>query len=85
MAGIIDLPLDIRVYIASIDPEIFIRLYMYDIEFRKYANTNVCISVVVKKRFYSTTYLIGNITYCKCDDGSEFWSKNNIINWTGWL
>ena len=76
----IDLPLDIRVYIGRLEPEIFIRLYMYDIEFRKYANKNVCMQITTVKKYYSVEYNVGNITCCKCDNGSEFWSKNGILH-----
>lgn len=76
---LIDLPLDIRIYISHLDFEIYMRLYYYDAEFRKYANKDTFFNnkATIIKGERSIYYKVNNITYNNHDDGFAYWSIND--------
>jgi hypothetical protein len=78
-----ELPLDVRVLIANMDMEVYIRMYLYDDEFRLYADGAVAEFIerfVVKRKDSYIEYRIGNVKYIKYDDGSEYWYKDDMLH-----
>lgn len=77
------LPLDLRIYIANMDTEVYVRMYVYDAEFKLYTFSPGVISgfidrFVAKRKKDGMRYVIGNIKYYKYDDSSEYWYKDNL-------
>lgn len=80
-----ELPLDVRVYIANMDMEAYIRMYLYDDEFRMYARGSNAVDefierFVAKRKYGYTKYKINDIIYYKYDDGGEYWYKGDFLH-----
>ncbi len=77
-----EMPLEIRVLVARMDVEVYIRMYLYDLEFRAYANNDVLFKklIMVKKRNHIIKYTMYNIEYHKYLCGTEFWYKDNMFH-----
>jgi hypothetical protein len=73
-----DLPLEVRVLVAKANAETYIRMYLYDCEFRKYANGDDWFKkqIVVKNYGYCTDYKINNIKCRIYDEGDVEWIMN---------
>lgn len=77
------LPLDLRVYIANMNMDVYIQMYVYDDEFKLYTFGPGVIDsfidcFVAKKIKNGMKYVIGDIEYYKYDDSSEYWYKDNL-------
>lgn len=80
-----ELPLEVRVLIAKADMEAYIRMYLYDDEFKNYANREHAIDdfierFVVEYIHDGVRYKLGNVIYYKHNDGGRCWYKNNIYH-----
>lgn len=78
---IYQLPLELRIYIANMNVDAYIRMYIYDAEFRKYFDIDYFIN-----RFVSTKlcdgmkYTIFNTVFYIYHNGNEVWYKNNLVH-----
>ena len=73
-----DLPLELRVYIAKMDTEVYLRMYFCDEVFRVYANNDESFKKQIKCEAFSSfvQYRINYISYIRCDNGDASWHMN---------
>ena len=77
------LPLDLRILIANMDMKVYMRMYIYDGEFRSYATkdaANFIERFVIMREYFCSIYKINNITYYKYDNGREEWYRNGVLH-----
>ena len=80
-----ELPLEVRILVARLDAEAYTRMWVYDDEFRCYANGEYAIDdfierfVITRMTFY-IFYKINNIEYYKYDNGRQFWYKHSKLH-----
>jgi hypothetical protein len=80
-----ELPLEVRIEIAKLDMEAYIRMWILDLEFRVYANMVTSINwfidqFVVTKMSDGIVYKLGSVSYYVCNSGKEEWRKNGILH-----
>ena len=74
-----DLPLELCVYIANMDTEVYLRMYFCDETFRAYANKDVSFKKQIRCEEFGgfVRYRINYICYIRCDNGNFSWHMNN--------
>lgn len=78
-----ELPLELRIYIANMDKETYIRMWCWDFEFRSYAAGAIELFIeqfVATKISKCILYKLGDIIYCKGNDGTKSWYINNDLH-----
>ena len=79
-----ELPLEVRILVARLDAEVYMRMYLYDDEFRCYANKENAIDdfierFVVKQMCGYKIYKLGNVEYRIYDNGKQLWFTNGKL------
>jgi hypothetical protein len=65
------------------DIEVYMRMYIYDTEFRSYATgdvTNFIERFVITREYFCSIYKINNITCYKYNIGNEEWYRNGVLH-----
>jgi hypothetical protein len=80
-----ELPLEVRILVARMDIETYIRMYLWDSEFREYARKVYAVDdfielFVVEKKDRYKKYKINNMEYRKYNDGGQQWYKNSELH-----
>jgi hypothetical protein len=80
-----ELPLEVRILVARMDIETYIRMYLWDSEFREYARKVYAVDdfielFVVEKKDRYKKYKINNMEYRKYNDGGQQWYKNSKLH-----
>lgn len=80
-----DLPLELRVYIAKMDTEVYSRMYFCDEVFRKYANEDIWFKKQIRYLTYGDVVccMINNIQYAKTDRYIAWYVDNILHNLNG--
>ena len=83
-----ELPLEVRIIVARMDIEVYMRMYLWDDEFREYANKEYAIDdfierFVVKRMYDYKIYKLGNNEYHKYDNGRQARYMNGKLHRDG--
>jgi hypothetical protein len=79
------LPLDILIHIANMNVEAYMRMYLLDTGFRKYAKGVYAVDdfierFVVERVDGCIIYTLGNIKYYIYDDGDQIWFMDDLLH-----